>query len=170
MSFGKGMEFNMIPNHRYSRLNDHKYKLNDFGLLKLAAIYGNNASGKSNLVKALMYIKELVIDEQIPTGNKLKKFRLHKDISEDKPITIGVEFIIEKKAFIYAVEIEDSYIKKEELYKSGLGAAEDEMIFTRVSKGNAVDVEFFKEFYEEKENKLLLTVLKKNIFKPIGLF
>jgi AAA15 family ATPase/GTPase len=53
LSFGKEKEFNMLPNPKYTRMNEHKYKLNDFNYLKLASIYGANGAGKSNLVKLL---------------------------------------------------------------------------------------------------------------------
>lgn len=46
-----------------NRLAHHKYSINkDFSLLKMAAIYGANGSGKSNFVKGLSFLKQLDAD------------------------------------------------------------------------------------------------------------
>ena len=68
LSFGEEREFNMFPYAPLSnRLAHHKYSINkDFSLLKMAAIYGANGSGKSNFVKGLSFLKQIVVDGEIP--------------------------------------------------------------------------------------------------------
>lgn len=72
------------------------FKVNqNFSLLKSAAIYGANASGKSNLILALYFMQSFVINSsklQITDKIDLEKFRLSSE-TEDKPSFFKIVFI-----------------------------------------------------------------------------
>lgn len=175
MSFGKETEFNMLPNRRYRKMEHHLNKYQerkkededhqDFEYLRMAAIYGANAAGKSNLIKAIKFLKSIVLDEEIPADLHEKKFRLHNK-SKNKPITIGIEFIVKDTPCIYAMQVDDQIIVKEELYESGLGLKDDKLIFERQSTKDKTEVKFYNEFYEIEENVLLSGLIEKNLSKP----
>lgn len=70
LSFHSVQEFSMIGGEGKSK-SEHVYKDDKIKLLKFAAIYGANASGKSNLIEALDFMKETVISG-FPEGHTMK--------------------------------------------------------------------------------------------------
>ena len=57
---GRSEEFSMIAGKVRSK-KEHLYEDGKLKLLKFAAVYGANASGKSNLVKALDFMQRIVV-------------------------------------------------------------------------------------------------------------
>lgn len=90
----------------------------DLNLLKCAAIYGANASGKSNLLTALRFMKRVVInsskesqiDEPIPT----KPFRLASGFSE-KPSRFEISLVIDNVIYEYEFSADQECIHTEKL-------------------------------------------------------
>ena len=80
----------------------------DLRLVTSAAIYGPNASGKSNLLKAIQVLKNLVINSasRMQIGDKLpvEPFRLNSE-SAKKPSSFEVIFIHEKIRYEYGVSL-----------------------------------------------------------------
>ena len=64
---GKSEEFTMIAGKVRSK-EERLYKNENVKLLKFAALYGANASGKSNFVKALNFMQETVVTGKMPIG------------------------------------------------------------------------------------------------------
>jgi hypothetical protein len=90
-----------------------KYLLSSF-----AALYGQNASGKSNVIKALsdfvsliLYSHRLDLDGQIPS---YKPFKL--DVcSRNAPTMFEAEFVVEEVRYAFHVRFDRSSILEEEL-------------------------------------------------------
>jgi AAA15 family ATPase/GTPase len=80
----------------------------DLRLVTSAAIYGPNASGKSNLLKAIQVLKNLVINSasRMQTGDKLpvEPFRLNSE-SAKKPSSFEVIFIHNDIRYEYGVSL-----------------------------------------------------------------
>jgi AAA15 family ATPase/GTPase len=80
----------------------------DLRLVTSAAIYGPNASGKSNLLKAIQVLKNLVINSasRMQTGDKLpvEPFKLNRETAK-KPSSFEVIFIHEKIRYEYGVSL-----------------------------------------------------------------
>ena len=80
----------------------------DLRLVTSAAIYGPNASGKSNLLKAIQVLKNLVINSasRMQTGDKLpiEPFRLNSE-SAKKPSSFEVIFIHDDIRYEYGVSL-----------------------------------------------------------------
>jgi uncharacterized protein len=80
----------------------------DLRLVTSAAIYGPNASGKSNLLKAIQVLKNLVINSasRMQIGDKLpvEPFRLNSE-SAKNPSSFEVIFIHEKIRYEYGVSL-----------------------------------------------------------------
>lgn len=164
-SFGEATEFNLLPSPRYTRLSHHKYDFDGVKILKLSAIYGANGAGKSNLIKALSILKNIVCDEELPIDYNSHKFKFHEEDDESTQI-LGIEFIQNDTAFYYAIETKNKLVVTEELFKSGLGKNNDELIFERrVDGGKNSTIQFSDFFLSEDENVVLKNVIEKNLSK-----
>jgi len=91
----------------------------DLSLLKSKAIYGANASGKSNVIRALGFfkriIKDSVKDEQIL--DLIYSFRLSTE-TEGKPTFFQLIFRIDKTRYRYGFEADYNSIKSEWLFST----------------------------------------------------
>jgi AAA15 family ATPase/GTPase len=164
-SFGEEKEFNTFPSPKGKRLKEHKYHKNGFDILKLSAIYGANAAGKSNIVRALKMLQEIVINEVIAQGQTNTQFKFREEA--EMPQILGIEFFQSGKAYYYAIKIIGNKIDTEELYESGLGKKKDSLIFERKTIENErTSIRFFDKFNKEKENVVLKNVIEKNLSKP----
>lgn len=154
LSFGDQTEFNLLPG-RQTRLSHHKYEFDDVELLKMSAIYGANGAGKSNFIKGIKTLKEIVLDGTLPTGLFNSRFKLDKE-NKERGILLGVEFISQETPFLYAIEIDKGRINKEELYISGLGDKDNSLVFERTKNDDGInEIRFSKEFDKTEEGKLL---------------
>lgn len=163
-SFGNSKEFNMFPSPRYTRLSNHQYTFRDTKILKQAAIYGANASGKSNLIKAVNTLKNTILKEEIPSIYNGHKFKFNED--KDAPQVLGIEFIEQNQSFYYAIETNNKIVTREELYKSGLGKKDDMLIFERTTnEEQKTTIKFHDSFYSNEENVVLGKIIEKNLCK-----
>lgn len=164
MSFSEETELNSFPNKNLENHQNHVYNYSGVDILKMLTIYGANASGKSNLIKALSYLQSLVINEKIPEVSYKETFALSSN-HVNRPFKIAVEFISEGSGFIYGIEIDKNEILCEELYESGLGTTDDKLIFRKSIEDKKVRIKFFDSFYESDKNKILLDVLEESLLK-----
>ncbi len=164
-SFGEQREFSMIANKRLKTLDHHKYNFDNLEILKLASIYGANGAGKSNLVKALKLLKTIVVEGEIPYSQRKTYFKLGatKQIKQ----SLAIEFVQSGIPFYYAVELEGLRIAREELYTSGLGNDNDELIFDRrTDSENVTSIKFSKEFEQDESCILFKDILLDDFVKP----
>ncbi len=132
LSFQEETVFDMFPNLKRESFLNHVYSDLEVPLLKQAAIYGANGSGKSNFIDAVYLLKNIVThaDALLNYPINSNKFRLA-SIENTEPIFFSIEFLNEKKYFIYNIEFNADRIHKEELFLSGLGLQKDTLIFRR---------------------------------------
>jgi AAA15 family ATPase/GTPase len=158
----------MIPNNRLKTLLHHKYSFNEFELLKMASIYGANGSGKSNLIKAIKWLKTIVVDEKIPSQVKNGSFKfIEKKESGNLKQVFGIEFLQDDIPFYYAIEILENIILTEELYISGLGSSTDELIYERKTNKEGITViNFLPSFERDEKSQVLKQVLIEDFVKP----
>ncbi len=86
-------------------------------ILKSAMIFGPNASGKSNLIKAIEYAVSIVLNKR----NSLKKRTLYFKLCPecpDLPISFEFEILNEKTIYRFGFKTLDSTIIEEWLYKT----------------------------------------------------
>lgn len=161
-SFNEATEFNMLPS-KATRLKHHKYKLNDeIDVLKLAAIYGANASGKSNLVKALLYFKLIIMRGEIIRDLNKSKFKFSAS-NQSLPIDFSIEFKTnENEIYYYALTINDNKIVEEYLSKI-ITKNKEKLIFHRKQIDNITKVQFFEGFETEERNKLLKELIETSL-------
>lgn len=98
----KTEEFSMIA----GKVRNKKEHTGDDGklrLLKFAAIFGANASGKSNLVKAMGFMQETVVNG-LPDGYT-EKYCKTNEHNKEKPSYFEVEIKLNGKYYAYGFEI-----------------------------------------------------------------
>lgn len=87
--------------------------------LKSVAIYGYNASGKSNIINAILFFRNFVNQNFNINPNSeihVTTFLLD-DKSEKQPSFFEVEIYLENKKFIYGFELSKDHIHKEWLFE-----------------------------------------------------
>ena len=87
-------------------------------LLQSAVIYGANASGKSNLIRALQYMRGIVIESAsvIKPGQtfNVQSFQLD-DRSDNQPSEFEVTFLVDGVRYQYGFSMTDKHIVSEHL-------------------------------------------------------
>lgn len=100
-------------------------KRDDISVLKSGIIYGANASGKSNVIKAISIIQEIAMG-RFPL-NRLEHFKLSS--GNDTVSKIEVEFKVDSKFYAYGLEFSLQGIKEEWLYE--VNSRSEKAIFTK---------------------------------------
>ncbi|KLO23093.1 hypothetical protein X275_03900 [Marinitoga sp. 1197] len=155
-SFAKKTEFSMIADNKESK---NSFKTEKFRLLKTAAIYGPNAGGKSNLLKAFKFYIYLILNSAI-FGFEIpdERFKLSEKLVNEPMIFEG-RFIIDNVYYRYGFSIKDSKIESEWLYHRPKGR--EAKIFERdwqeFKRGKFSEGKGVEE--KTKENTLFLSSL-----------
>lgn len=92
---------------------------NKIKLIKSAVVYGANASGKTNLFKAMSFVKNFILKsskeslstEEIP----IEKFRLSTE-TENEPSTFEIIFMIDKIRYRYGFQADNERVHSEWLF------------------------------------------------------
>lgn len=169
LSFNEQIEFSMIAGQGTS-LSHHVIKTekhNDINLLKTAILYGANASGKSNFIKAVHFAKELITkgiekNQSIP----INCFKLE-DACANKPSKFEFEFRINEKNYAYGFLLNSEKIIEEWLYE--FDKEKDKKIFTRKTQGKEIEIAFENIKFENKKvedrlNFIALDTLPNQLF------
>ena len=111
----------------------------DLGLVRVAAIYGANASGKSNVIKALAYMSSAVQNSQrlwAPEGPIPREPFLLDPQSKVDPSSFEVDLLLEGVRFHYGFTLNDKKILEEWLdaYPTGNKPVRKQMWFKREGK------------------------------------
>jgi len=101
-------------------------------LLKIALIYGSNASGKSTVIEALNFFRDLVLNplEKKTETIKYTPFLLDKDTIEGDS-SFKLNFITANTRYHYEVVFNKKAIKKEVLYK--YNSNKPSIVYKRIS-------------------------------------
>ena len=148
-SFKEQTEFNLFPSSRTQQLPGHIVPQGHTKVLRLSAIYGANGAGKSNLIKAMSILRNIVRDgtiETIASSFYSMPFLLN-DETKGSPVSIAVEFYREGVIYYYTLSFVRDCIVNEELYISG--EKNDELVFSRSNGDSAQKIEFYKGYLEK---------------------
>lgn len=176
MSFNDEQEF-CLYSGKVEKFKERILKINDSKVLKFAAVYGANAAGKSNLVKALEAGK-IIITEGLKSGRYRKYYFRNDKVNKDKETKFEYEISIGQKKYAYGfcVNLNNEIILSEWLYE--LRDKNEFVIFERdvTSKRYYFEEEMFKseencdtfKFYLNdanriKDNLLLYEISRRNI-------
>lgn len=99
---GNSEEFSMIAGKMRSK-KEHIYDDGKLKLLKFAAIYGANASGKSNIVKAMDLMRRIVL-MGFPEGHTESYCKVDPE-NKNKPSYFEIEVMLGEKYYAYGFEV-----------------------------------------------------------------
>ncbi len=141
-------------------LKEHDYNIvkNDNGeFLKVSAIYGANASGKTNVLEAFNYMKKkILISDDSKTNSNLNDDNIYTFMINNESISFEVEILAKNnKIYKYGFEILNNCISSEWLYEKRINKFYS--IFDR--DNNDIEV-------KDNKNKLLglVNINEKNLF------
>jgi AAA15 family ATPase/GTPase len=160
LSFKEETEFNMLTGP-VRRLKGHIYDKGDLSLLKTAAIYGANGAGKSNLVKALAFMKHIVIQGGWNPIKDLKPFKMQTDAATI-PTELEVEFFYQKKSYSYGLVIRGHRILEEWLYETHVNA-EDDLVFLRQRKEGQTQIKMRSVYTQNEKDKLRIKLYEEEL-------
>lgn len=114
-------EFSMIPGKSRNK-TDHIQKHPKQDLLKFAAIYGANASGKSNLIKAIDFMQKTIKGGTQPPNSTEKYAKIYLE-NRTKPTYFSIEILLGSHCYEYGFEIilQTGQLISEWLYEIGKG-------------------------------------------------
>lgn len=176
---GQSEEFSMIAG-KVRNKKEHIYDNDKIKLLKFAAVYGANASGKSNLVKALNFMKKTIVDG-LPKGHTDMYCKIDKQ-NKEKESYFELEIMLDGRYYAYGFEIilSQSKFVSEWLIELKSDGSE-KVIFSRDIenskfefgnvlqwKGLIEKLEVYAEDIQDDDSVLLLTMMntnKKNLYK-----
>lgn len=123
-SFKEKVTFSMLAANRVAKdkqLDDNNvFAVDDnLKLLKSAAIYGANASGKTNIAKALSFMKWFMINSSKETQSteeiNVERFRLSTE-TENEPSFFEIIFLLDGQRYRYGFEAAPNQVVSEWLY------------------------------------------------------
>ncbi len=174
LSFDEKIEFSLIAN-KERRLSSHIAKGSGINILKSSVIYGANASGKTNFVKAIDFSQKVItkgIDKLNPVNFH---FRLKKD-NLNKPSIFNYEIKAEGKYYSYgfAAQLNELKIIEEWLYE--IDSRKEKKVFERfINDSGKHEIEIgiqlstkakkrfdvYKEDFQNSDNLLFLSEMNR---------
>jgi AAA15 family ATPase/GTPase len=144
LSFNKMQEFSMISGKVRSKM-EHIYADDKIKLLKFAAIYGANASGKSNLVLALDFMKETIING-LPEVHATKYCKINSS-NKNQTSYFELEIKIKDRYYAYGFEVllNNSSITSEWLIEILPDNKEKEIFVRNILEGTYNVKNYFKD-------------------------
>ncbi|MBR5824815.1 MAG: ATP-binding protein [Paludibacteraceae bacterium] len=148
-SFKQAVEFNTFPASKSHSHDNHKIACGHATALRLAAIYGANGAGKSNLLSILALLQQfaLVGSLQKILFEESLAFKLDAECIK-RPSGVAVEFYNDGKIFYYHIEFDKDRVFLEELYLSR--RSKDEIIFKRENDVLSISKDYFANGYNEQ--------------------
>jgi len=146
----------------------------NLGILKSIGVFGHNASGKSNLIKAISFMRDLILysSREVTTSRKipLEPFLLSED-SENKLSTFEITILIDGIKYRYGFSVNTKSIESEWLFATE--KRKEENLFVRAKQNFSFEKKFkstlkgkFELVYEmTKSNTLFLSVLAQFNYK-----
>ena len=155
-----------------TRLHDHEsideqniFQVGKLSLLRSAAVYGANASGKSNLVRAMMFMRHFVLDSatKLQAGEPIdvQRFALNA-AARKEPASFQIVFWLNGIRYRYGFELDEKRVHSEWLYRT---IKKETRLFIREENDFNLSGPFKKEApgleARTRENALFLSVLSQ---------
>ena len=144
-SYKMNAELSFVSNAKIKNNKDHEVKLKKINVLKNCALYGANASGKSNIIKALSFMKKMVLNKSDYMDFSFKG-------NENTPTTFTIVFSNNENIYEYSFSLLnkknlfDNYkIVKESLHK--IYNNKSELFFNLEQDKNVFSKKFLKITY-----------------------
>jgi uncharacterized protein len=145
-------------------------------LLKCLGLFGKNASGKSNMIKAVAFMKDFVLNSSKESNAtnliSATPFLLSTKTS-NKPSVFEVTFFIQNEKFRYGFSVTEKSVVSEWLFCTS--KIKEEVIFVRADQNYSFEKDFKNDFKKKldffteitRTNSLFISVLAQ-FNNPIG--
>ncbi len=175
MSFRDPTTFSMVA----SRERQHGERVPKLGkyqtrVLPIAAIYGGNASGKTNFFKALSFAKTLVVEGTRPDSLiPIETFRLDAE-GKSQPSRFAFELLIDETIYDFSFAVTQKAVLEERMVK--ITSTSEKVLYDRRDGNLSFDSSLSKDpffpfvFRGTRDNQLFLTnSVSQNIddFRPV---
>lgn len=183
LSFHEKQTFSMISSSDESLKNNLiLFPTENFYLSSTSTIYGANASGKTNFIKAIGFLKLLLATSSQKKSNE-KIFFLPFKLAKDKPTKFETHFISEGIRYFYSLSFNEDKVLEENLYTFPL--KKQKKVFTRLydEEKKLYTYDYSREFQSQLkdietkslQNKLFLSTASEwcsldEIKNPISFF
>ncbi|WP_018300146.1 AAA family ATPase [Fangia hongkongensis] len=144
MSYKNETVFTMVGTNE--RQHSHRIpKVPKFGqsfkILPFCSIYGGNASGKSNLIEALAFVKQFVVNQlTLNSVTHTKPYKLDKS-SRSSPTSFKIEMLINEVIYEYSFSLNYRKVMSEKL----------------VEINSTSEKTLFKRIFDDEHNKYIYT-------------
>lgn len=119
LSFKEVVTLSMVASSIKEHQETNVFAVNKLNLLKSAVLYGANASGKSNLFKAMNFAKNFILNSSKETQSeepiRVRNFKLSNE-TQNAPSYFEIIFICEKIKYRYGFEADKAEVQSEWLY------------------------------------------------------
>ena len=140
--FNKKVVFSM-----FAKKSKHTFNIDSENLLKTSLIYGPNASGKSSLLKALLILRDTIINSANNSDEAILRYQpFLLSSEEDKPVFYEIIFSLDKKVFKYNFSILGNEFVTENLFEI-LSSSEEKKYLIRKKQ----DIKLFSDFEKSKD-------------------
>ena len=153
LSFKDKVTFSMTANN-ITGLDDNYITINDKKILKTSALYGANASGKSNLFKILSIVADMLNKSSIYDINyklPIVPFKFDKE-SLNNPSEFEIRLLINNIRYVYGFKANQKEIIEEYLYYYPNGR--ETKVFDRVNVNSYS--------FNQKDERILKDIATKN--------
>lgn len=169
-SFNDLTAFSMIASNKLRKQKERLYESDTISILKSTVIYGPNASGKSNFVEVLRFMKECVINQEIPIESYNWYCRNHED-NKEKISSFSVQLLLNEDCYEYGFDailntqtIKDEWIvnlnKKKVLYQRNNDGKP--LNGLNLEKEDRMRMEIYLDDFLHNDKSLFLTEMNRN--------
>jgi len=164
LSISEELEFNMFPYNKLRTHQSHIFKTNNVDLLKVGALYGANGSGKSNIIKAIHYLHDIVVESEVNHPDYSTTFFKLNEKYKDLPAEFEVEFKSEDSFFSFGVQLLNGKIIEEWLYELDLENKKDRLIFNRTKNSEGkIELKVTPNYTQTDKDKILFQLYAEEI-------
>lgn len=161
------VKFSMLTS---SKDEGNSFEIRKYNLLKSAILYGANASGKSNFLRAMAFMSRFVLNKYkiIQSTDKLPHdpFRLSTQ-TEDASSSFEIVFFIDDIKYRYGFEIDNKLVYSEWLYADEKGK-EAKLFYRDTEEKEYINPNKFVEgykFFDKKDEKINVSANQLFIWK-----
>lgn len=158
LSFCEPTEFNMLTGS-VRKKPEHVYEYKGIEFTRAAALYGANGAGKSNMIKAVAFLRDLVKGKDV--HNLPFKLKANNDT---QPSVFEIEFLQHDILYYYEVAVRGSIIVEEALYEVNQ-QQEDHLLFRRTTENNTTTLVVGQEYQQNPKEQYLIELYAEKLLK-----
>lgn len=150
--YNSEVEMSMRANRHYKRFQNNVFSAGDVNVLKTAVLIGPNNSGKTNFVRILGMLKNLMLGYSTTLSGNL--------FSDNPIVEISVSFLENGKEYLFDIKYDAS--KKEYIYERFAYIHRDKYNNVKITDLLVRDVKNKHYFAENQELSTAMKVASKN--------